>query len=334
MIGRSRGVETWRLHVVDGDELPIVEGTGSDDWQAGRTSPHGMTVQLKEHPGDLRGALLRGTYRCDKGAWVIGTWVPTGLTRALSDGPDVWTLSAVDTTVLLSRIQLRRALTLPTGADIEAEARTLLDIYRPGTALATVDTDATLRVPLTWDVGTSVLTALSEMLAAGGHESVRPTRMGDYTAPLIGAAGREPVIEWADDQIGGRFLPEMELVDRLLDTPNEVLAVAPGSGSTPGIVGYWSDLAAIERYGRHTDTIRVEAASQDAANAQAAQRGRELQAHAAEFTVTGPWEPVDAGSLAALTWAERDIARLATIRGWSHKWAPAADTAYSMQEVR
>lgn len=334
MIGRTRGLESYRLRIVDGGELPLVEDSGSDDWQQGRTSPHGMSAQLREHPGDLRGALLRGTYRCDKGTWTVGTWVPTGLARAVTDSADTWTLQAVDPTVLLARIKLRRPVTLATGADIENESRALLEQYRPGIPLATVDTDATLRVPLTWEAGTPLLTALSEILAAGGHEPIRPTRDGGLTAPLIGAAGPEPVITWSDDGTGSAFLPALDLTDRLLDVPNEVLAIAPGAGSTPGIVGRWADLAAIERYGLHSETVRVEATSQAAADALAAQEGHRLQARAASLSIGGPWEPVEAGSTTALTWTGRDVTRLATLTGWSHQWQPGAETAYTLQEIR
>lgn len=82
MIGRNRGRATYALRLVEGGaELPVVEGSGSDDWSPGRTSPHGMTVELREHPGDIRGQMLRGAYRCDKGEYAIGTWLPTGRYR-------------------------------------------------------------------------------------------------------------------------------------------------------------------------------------------------------------------------------------------------------------
>lgn len=331
MIGRNRGLETWELSVVDGDILPMEEGSATDEWRVSSPSPHSLQVQLREHPGDLRGQRLRGDYICNKGRYTVGTWLATGLERSYGDTNEgTWTLSAVDTTLMLFRTHLRRAVTLPRGAGVIESARNLLTSYFPNETLAAVDTDATLRVPLSWEVGVPLLTVLSEIVAVGGHMGIHATALGDFTAPLIGAPGRKPVLTWSDEQTEFPFEPQLTLSDRLFDVPNEVLAISPGSDTSPGLTGRWGDETAIAKYGRHTVSIRVEAANQEAANALARQHA--MQVATTELTVTAPWEPLRSGDAVGLNWSEKGIVKLATLVGWSQNWVPGAETTYTLQE--
>ena len=326
MIPARRGRETWIL-TADDRELVIVDGSGRDDWQA--ETAHTLSVDLKEHPGDLGGVTLRGYYLCAGQRHQIGTWVQTGLTTRYTEGRAYYTLSGVDRTALLSWAALLTSLTLPTSTGIAEAVRSLLATHVPGVPVSIPDTDETLRAPLTWQAGTAVLTVVNDLLAAAGYGPLTTTRDGALIARRLGE--RRPVaIEWRDDPAYAPFLPGMELTATA--RPNTVVAIASGTASAPGIVGRYIDHLDVARRGARAVTVNIEATSQEAADAQAYAHWLTTQARG-EFTLTGPWQPLAPLDVAGVAWQPHDLDLTAEVRGISSSWQPSSPTTYKMREA-
>lgn len=340
LIPLRRGVEEWRLDLVErtGEHvatLDMLQDSGSDTWQAGRATPHSMSCQLGTKPPMLRGRLLRATYTAAGQAYPLGVWLPRPTREHHTDTGTVWSLTGLDQTHRLAQAALRRPVSFPMGTPIAEAVRSLVAAHAPGLAVSIEDTDDTLRTPMTFDAGKTVaLTVANKLLEAAGHTPLRPRANGTlWSSRLVPASERAVAMEWRDGLDAAPFEPELELPGEMVDVPNEVIAIAPGGGTNPGLVGYWSDPAAIERYGRLSLTIDIEATSQLAADRQARQRGLQPVAEASEATITGPWQPIDGGEIAELVWSERGIRRRAEITGKSTKWAPSASTTYTTREA-
>lgn len=326
MIPARRGRESWIL-TADDRELVIVEGSGRDDWQA--ETAHTLSVDLKGHPGDLGGVTLRGFYLCDGQRHQIGTWVQSSLTTRYTAGRAYYTLSGVDRTALLSWAALLAPLTLPTATGVAEAVRSLIATYATGIPVSIPDTDETLRAPMTWQAGTAVLTVVNDLLAAAGYGPLTTTREGALVAHRLGER-RSVAIEWRDDPVYAPFLPGMEVT--VQPRPNTVVAVAAGTASAPGIVGRYVDHVDVARRGARAVTVTIEATSQEAADAQAYAHWLTGQARA-EFTLTGPWQPLAVLDVAGVAWREHDVDTTAEVRGIASQWQPSSPTIYKLREA-
>lgn len=339
LIPLHRGVEEWRLDLLERDgathvaTLDMVEGSGSDTWQGGRETPHSMSCQLGSEPPRLRGRLLRATYITDGVPYVLGTWVPQQPKGRLTEADETWSLGGVDTTARLAAVSMRQRLTFPTGTPVAETVRGLVADYADGLPVVVQDDDETLRTPLTYDAGkTTLLSVANALLRAAGHSALRPSLDGTLMSSRLAPASERPVrMEWRDDLDAAPFEPDLELPGEDPDLPNEVIAIAPGGSSSPGLVGYWSDPASIALYGRQSTTIQIEATSQQSANDQARAHGLAPRAAAKELAVKGPWQPISGGDVARLVWAGKDVQRVAELTGKRSTWAPGMDTVYTLE---
>lgn len=339
MIPAGRGRERWTLslhertgeHVTD---LVMLEGSGADDWDSSREVPHRLSCVLGQEPPPLRGRVLRGTYQCLGTSHQLGTWVPKAVVPRHTETGTTWVLTAFDPTVRLADAKLSRRVSWPAGTSVDPAVRQLVADHVQDVAILVDAASETLREPITLDAGSTVLAGANRLLVTAGLSPLRPDLHGRLLSRRLGStASPVPALTWSDTGDGAKFLPELEMPEIDPQLPNEVIAIAAGGEANAGVVGYWSDPAAIAAYGRITEQIEIVATSQLAAHAQAREHGERPRRVAQQVSWGGPWQPVRGGQVVRLDWTRRRVSVLAELTQKVSQWSPGMPTTFTGQGV-
>lgn len=141
--------------------------------------------------------------------------------------------------------------------------------------------DETLSTSLVWDVGTSRLKVINDLLNAGGYFSLWCDEAGQYRiTEYVSPAMRVPVYEgespFSDDEERSLMSPDFTRDQDIYHIPNMAVVIAQGDGESDGYVGVAKNEDASSPYsypsrGRWITTVTdgAEATSQSSADAQA-----------------------------------------------------------------
>jgi hypothetical protein len=97
--------------------------------------------------------------------------------------------------------------------------------------------DAALAADLVWPAGTSKLAIANDMLKSAGCFALRADLYGQFIVEPYRTPGSRPVTyEFLDDS-HSVYLPTHGIDDDIYSVPNRVIAIAPGTGDTEGVIG-------------------------------------------------------------------------------------------------
>ena len=332
-------VEGWQLDLIEPDgtlveTLPMAAGTGRHDWDTTRTNPGTMSAEVGGDAWEAvrGGGWLRGVYRCNGDAHVLGTWVMTEHRRSMTGTAATISLSGSDPTVLLSRTRLLQSLSCPAGTPIAETVRTLIERHAPMLTHAIGDTDETVRTLLGWDAGTPVLDAINALLVeAAVYSPLTPTRDGGVTStrwvPYV-SRSVVGVFDFGPDDLP--FVPDVEPDDNLLSRPDQVVARGRGGQDAAGVVGQWPDYLVP---GGLVETITTEAVDAPTAVLAARRHYEESRAESLSASLDGPWQPIDPHQIVRWRWPRWGTDIRAEVTGMSTRWVPSSPTTYQLRQV-
>lgn len=335
-------VESWALEAItpQGERiasLPLVEGSGRHDWSLTAANPSSMTATLGDRLAD--GAALpdwgdvwlRGVYRCNGEPHILGTWVASKAPTKLTATRRTTTLTGYDPTVLLSRAALRSGITYPQGTPIAETVQSLIALYTPAVSASIGDTDDTLRVALSFNVGTPVLTVCNKLLEAAVYRPLSPTRAGQiFTARWQPYEQRPTVGTFGHDDYHLLYLPDVTADDNLLSRPDQVTAEGKGGQDADPIIGMWPEYAIPNGVSVH---ITTEASDAPAVVLAARRHYEESRARSLTAPITGPWQPVKPGEVLGWRWDRHGVDVRAELMSLSSQWARKSPTTYQLREV-
>lgn len=338
---------SWRLDAITptGEQvarLALRAGSGSHDWTLGAEVPLSFRADIgpriltfdgqptTDPLPDLRGLWARVTHRINGTPHVVATGPITGAPRHLAVGETV-RLRAMDPTRLLQRAGLRARLTLPVGTPVTETVRDLIASHAPAVTAVIGDTDETLREPLSYEPGDSVLRVIDALLQAAAYTTLAPRPDGTlWSSRWIPPSQRPAALTW-DRAVEAPYLPDVELEDDYMDRPDEVIARTRGSQDAPAIVGRWPDFAPPNAI---TEVIDVEATTVESATLQARHHFEDRQQVTRRTDIDGPWQPVEPGQVGRFAFARHGVDMRTEVQGISGQWDVRGSCSFALQEVQ
>ena len=217
-----------------GDLLKVVS-TGNvqqADWLNARIRPMIRIARLGGGD-DPQGTLVpAGVFLC---AAPVENWDATGLRREIEL---VDKLSILDQDIASGDPNGIAAYAAPAGSNVIGLVRALIEETGEATP-AIADDSKVLAAPMLWDVGTTRLKIINDLLDAGGYFSLFCDGYGQYQAvPYVQPSDRVPVYESLAPFSDG----EQSLMDPawtrdrdIYSIPNRYLVVGQGDGTTPAL---------------------------------------------------------------------------------------------------
>lgn len=325
--------ESWRLQAITpaGDHvasLALVPDSGSHDWEVDRRNPLGLTCEVDAPSVSLSGLWLRITHIIGTEPHVMATCVVSDVERVLGRG-ERWRIQATDPTYVLSDLRaLRHNLVLPAGTPVVSTVRSLLALYAPGLRVVVGDSDHTLRSEMAWPAGTDLLTVINALLGAITFTPLAPDPLGVLHSSLWTPVDDRPavLVLGTDAGLDAPFVGQATLT-AATHLPTEVIAVGQGSDA---VVGRWPDHVPVDPV---TEVIRGDWATVGDASLAARRHMEERSAEGRRTAVTGPWQPVIPGQIAAWSWPRHDITMRAEVIALDCRWGKGSPTTYQLQEV-
>lgn len=232
---------SFRYELLDADDRIIgtlggVSG-GSLKWSAGAAvkASGQLDVTDVDHVNWLSARVK--VYRTVNGVeWSRGIYVPSAPRERWLHGTRSWSIELMGKLVLLARDEQPEWVSVAAGVSIIGRVRALLDAA--GHRHTIGDSAATLRNPLTWEPGTSLLTIINDLLDAAGFWSLDADGSGAFVSgPYVRPAARGARYALLDDD-NGIYEDDFEREQDLYAIPNRVIATSSGNGTTEGLVAY------------------------------------------------------------------------------------------------
>ncbi|MHB1323997.1 MAG: hypothetical protein ACYCXZ_06605 [Coriobacteriia bacterium] len=174
--------------------------------------------------GDDRVRIILHAEEADDSADVVlGTFLASTPSRMHNDRDTTARLSLYSTLLVIDEDRLEETLSVATGSDIVAVARTLaVDAGVSAIALPSAYTNTT---PLLFEAGRTKLDVVNALLEYAGYASATMNPLGVVVmAPYIVAASR--ALAWTfRDGDGSMFFPEVPIESDWYHTPNVVVVV-------------------------------------------------------------------------------------------------------------
>jgi hypothetical protein len=268
-------------------------------------------------------------------AWPLGVFLPT-LTGVDHDGGRLSMSPAlVSKLAILDRSKIRTSYALPAGAVVTDAVRSVIAATGE-TAVAVTDSPETLRTATVWEVGTTRLRIVNDLLAAINYFSLRPDRWGRFTAaPYVDPTARTVSRTLASGPTSLHHPRFTRTVDA--SVPNVVILTSTSTSDAPALVGVaenakpddpWSTANRGEVAIAETG---VDATSQAVIDALAGRRLAVLSQPSATDTVATAPLPVDLHDLWRLV--DHDVDTRVAVQKWSLKSGVGSYMSVTLQEV-
>lgn len=291
VLGELVGVTDGRVDI--NGNAPM-RGSGSLTW-VGTVDSQPDWEQVQVQP------VYRARTRAGTITWPLGVFIPA--VPAVEYNGNLVTLNVelYDRSLLLTNTTVSQTYSVPAGTVVTTLVRTLLTniVGGVGALVSVVDSTDTLRTAMTWDVGTTILRIVNDLLGAINYFSVWADGRGVYRAEPYRAPGYRAV-EWAfQDDKEGIYLPKIKRDQDRFRVPNRIILVGQSDGTVPALVGIYenrndADPRSIDNYG-YSDYVEtgVEATTQAVIDALALRKWQDLSKPAAHLTLDHAMLPLD-----------------------------------------
>jgi len=225
-----------------------------------------ITVQDTGRDIDWESVRLAPRYSTGTGAeWGIGHFVALAPVASWSDGQRSWSVEVLDVCRVLEKRRFTQTYTVTSGTNVATAIGEILALAGE-TRVSITDNGETLRSDKSWPVTeASYLTIINDLADAGNYFSLFIDPDGRFTLePHILASNRTPVDEWLDGDESihsGTFTVESNV-----DVPDQIIAIATGSGDDDALIGYAPDAGTYA----YSVVVETDATSQAAITAYAA----------------------------------------------------------------
>lgn len=183
--------------------------------------------------------------------WPLGVFIPASPTTQYGATGRTGSIELYDKTHLLDRDRVDTTFVANTGAVVTSLIRSII-IGAGGVKVALTDSPAVLRKAMAWEVGTSKLQIVNDLLESINYFSVWVDGYGTFRAdPYTDPAARLSQYSFFDDA-KGIYLPDFSRDFDTFNVPNKVICIAQGDGETTALKSVATDTDPNSRfsYGR------------------------------------------------------------------------------------
>jgi hypothetical protein len=313
-------VTGYRFEVLDNDEnergmLTSVEPGGSITWDATASVKAGGSIDVTDVGDDIDWLNVRirpvVVVSSERGTaeFPVGVYLASAPVEKWTALGRVWSVELLDKNSVLDQdvwadpvSGLPATFTAKAGDNVADLVRLVIEGAGESAAGIPASSTATVPAALTWDVGTTRLKIINDLLEASNHLALWPDRYGVYRmVPYQPPAQRSPVYaDLAPLSYGDTSLmdPEWQHDRDSYAVPNRFMAVSQGSGTTAPWVSVATNEDSDSPYsyparGRWiTETEEgVEVVSQEALDVYARRRLDEITARTSVLTVAHAFLP-------------------------------------------
>lgn len=250
-------VTRYRFDLLDNEENLVGEiagvEDGSVDWTSGTAIKAGGSIQVQDTGQVIDWlncrirpmALVTSTGAEDPSEYGLGVYLASAPVEDWSDIGRSWKvelldkLSILDSDIVTDSSGNPVTYVAPIGANVLQTVADLIAGVGEASPAILPDTK-TLTASMTWDVGTSVLQVVNDLLEAAGYTSLYTDGMGQFrTEPYVSPANRTPVYQSLSPFTHGEdslMSPDWERDRDIYSIPNRYVAVAQGDGAVEGLV--------------------------------------------------------------------------------------------------
>lgn len=268
-------VEEFFLEVLDKDENSIgwlskwSDGSIQKNYDATIQSGFQVTLdEIKEDWFDLSLIRFRPWQRVNEMQWPLGVYLPSKMSKAVSEGGVRLKVTAVDKVSILDSTSITSTYSIAAKSNIVDAVRALFNFTQEDNVVVTPSPKLTTEL-MVWPAGTSILKIMNELLGKINYAWVWVDRFGQFriepdidlnTAPVVHEFRRGAVAIHSVDY---------EETQDYLTVPNRVICMTQGSAEEPALIGTYtntdpnSPYSVQARGGRVIDKVyQVEAADQ------------------------------------------------------------------------
>lgn len=289
-------ITDYRFEVLDHDEhhndnLTTVTG-GSVDWVS-RTAIHGGGTLDVSDPGPpidwlnvrIRPVVIysRADVEQPTAERPLGVFLAAAPREAWTATGRTWSVELLDKLSILDRDIVTdeegnpATYSVAAGANVISTVRALIE-ETGETTQAILAQSHTLTSPMTWELGTSRLRIINDILDAGNFTSLWTDAQGQFqTRPYVAPEDRAPVYSLLAPFVQGPsslMAPEWSVDRDIYEVPNRYVAITSGSGDTPSMTAVAANMDPSSPFsyparGRWITRVltNAEAVSQDALDA-------------------------------------------------------------------
>lgn len=341
--------ESWRWAVMSNTESPMgdldgagaaslefnvnstIRSGGNLDWSGRGTMPEWLKIRLQPWY----------TLRTTTGdiSWPLGVFIPAAPKVNYTSGGYTIGLELYDKLLILEQDTAENTFTVPAGANVTDTIRGI--IAAAGETLLTIeDSDQTLSSPMVWEIGTTRLKIVNELLEAINYFSLWCDFWGAYHAAPYKSPQTRPVVRTFTDDAASIYAPDFTHDLDTFNVPNRVTLVARSDGDVPALTATAADTDPNSPFS-HPSRGRwlsqsftdVEATSQAVLDSIAARRLRELQQVSSTFDFSHAMVPLNLNDIVRFQQSPNSIDVRAVVQTMSISTAVGELVKTSLRQV-
>lgn len=307
--GNRTSTYTYKLWDNFGHPLGSLSGVtgGSLEWHSNAAVKGGGRITVKQddrHDNDWLNLRVKVYMNIDgEGEYPLGVFIPSAPSEDWSEGGLELTVELLDKCSVLDQDSFGHTYSLPKGTVITDKVRELI-LSTGESAGSITDSNDMLDKAMTWEPGTSKLTIINDLLAAGNFFSLKANGDGHFLVQKQRLPRDRPVAYKFFDNYESIYVPEFTYERDIYSIPNKVVMVEQGDGDKEGRIGIATNTNPKSPYSYQnrgnrwiTDTTTgVDAATQQALDDMAQRRLIALTNPTGTITIDHaplPWLQVD-----------------------------------------
>ena len=309
-----REVQTvgWDVKVIrpGGETVTVPVTDGSLDWAESRSPMAGGRFSTKTPVGSVFGAQIQPIRRVNGEPTVMGDYIATADPKHFASSGE-WSVEFIDRSILASNTRLIVPLSLPRSTHVVTAIRARLS--KVGLAAYIDDQDDTLRTPIAWDVGTSELKVINDLLEAINYHPLRPVGMRLQASEYRDVTRVDPEFSLREG-VDGTHLVDYAVDSDHLQVANRIVGVTAGGDGTPVLRALATDQRTTEfshaargGFWMDPEPLQSNATTQAVLEAQVWRELRKRQS-TMRVTVQHQWDPAivvgAVGTLSSTRWGE------------------------------
>lgn len=237
-------VESWRVELLTlaDSSLGLLDGVsgGSFTFNSNAVIRGGGSLEYQGEPIDWLKHRVQPWYKIEAAGkvveWPVGVFIPATPGTSYGDGATSISIALYDKLHIPDEDKLEYTYSAPKGSNVTDRVRSLL-LGIGETKMAITDSEATLSSGMVWDVGTSKLRIINDLLGAINYFSLWVDGYGMFRAdPYTRPQDRPITFGFVDDE-HGIYSPDFVHEQDLFNIPNKVICIGQSDGNVPAKIG-------------------------------------------------------------------------------------------------